>query len=73
MMYDSAKTKKFLERDKYEEIINFRGNVEVRDNRLSSLTKIDNSTTRYPVMFYAIDWDKFLEENILKIFLKAAS
>lgn len=66
MMYDSAKTRKFLERDKYEEIINFRGNVEVRDNRSSSLTKIDNSTTRYPVMFYAIDWDKFLEGEYLE-------
>lgn len=61
MMYDSVKTNKFLARNKYEEIINFRGNVELMDNRLSSITEQDNSTTRYPIMFYAIDWDKFLE------------
>jgi CHASE2 domain-containing sensor protein len=61
MMYDSLKAKKFLARDKYEEVINFRGNVELMDNRLSSVATQDNATTRYPIMFYAIDWDKFLQ------------
>jgi len=61
MMYDSLKAKKFLKRNNYEEVINFRGNVELMDNRLSSIAAQDNATTRYPIMFYAIDWDKFLE------------
>ena len=47
MMYDSVKTEKFLARNKYEEVINFRGNVELMDNRLSSISKEDISTTRY--------------------------
>ncbi|MBN8651564.1 MAG: CHASE2 domain-containing protein [Cytophagales bacterium] len=65
MMYDSVKTKRFLARDKYEEVVNFRGNVELMDNRLSSIASQDNATTRYPIMFYAIDWDKFLQEEYI--------
>ncbi|HNT51745.1 MAG TPA: CHASE2 domain-containing protein [Cyclobacteriaceae bacterium] len=72
MMYDSVKTKKFLARDKYEEVINFRGNVELMDNRLSSISTQDISTTRYPIMFYAIDWDKFLEEQYLEDIFKGS-
>lgn len=63
MKYDSVKTKKFLAREKYEEIINFRGNVELQDNKLKSLGSKDLSTTQYPIMFYAIDWDKFLNDE----------
>lgn len=72
MMYDSVKTEKFLSRNKYEEVINFRGNVELMDNRLSSISKQDISTTRYPIMFYAIDWDKFLEEQYLEDIFKGS-
>ncbi|HMR56957.1 MAG TPA: CHASE2 domain-containing protein [Cyclobacteriaceae bacterium] len=72
MMYDSVKTEKFLARNKYEEVINFRGNVELMDNRLSSISKEDISTTRYPIMFYAIDWDKFLEEQYLEDIFKGS-
>jgi CHASE2 domain-containing sensor protein len=60
MLYDSIKTKRFLARNKNEEIINFRGNVELQENRLSSINNQDISTTRYPIMFYAIDWEDFL-------------
>jgi CHASE2 domain-containing sensor protein len=55
MMYDSAKTAKFLQRNKFEEIINYRGNIEIQDIRIKSLKTKDLSTTRYPVMFYALD------------------
>ncbi len=58
--YDSIKAKKFLDRNKYEELINYRGNVEVQDVRLKNLASKDLGTTRYPIMFFAIDWDQLL-------------
>jgi CHASE2 domain-containing sensor protein len=58
MQYDSVKTKKILARDNEEEIINYRGNVEIQDVRLKTLFKEDLSTTRYPQMFYALDIDQ---------------
>lgn len=66
MLYDSVKTKKFLARDKYEEIINFRGNVELQDDRLSGLKNTEISTTRYPIMFYAIDWPELFQGEYIK-------
>lgn len=65
-LYDSVKAQKFLDRNKKEEIINFRGNVELQDFRLSSIQSTDISTTRYPIMFYAIDWDKLLQDEYIK-------
>lgn len=55
MMYDSAKTAKFLARGKQEELINFRGNIEMENirDKASAVTKL--ATTNYPVMFYALD------------------
>jgi len=58
MMYDSSKTKKFLKRNKEEEIINYKGNVEIQDIRLKSVRARETSTTRYPQMFYALDVDQ---------------
>jgi CHASE2 domain-containing sensor protein len=55
MLFDSAKTKNFLARNKEEELINYRGNIEIQDIRIKSLKKKDLSTTKYPVMFYALD------------------
>jgi CHASE2 domain-containing sensor protein len=66
MLYDSVKAKKFLARDKDEEIINFRGNVEVIDNKLGALQIKETSSTHYPIMFYVIDWDKLLEDDYIK-------
>lgn len=65
MLYDSVKAKKFLARNKYEEVINYRGNVELQDYRLSAVKEADISTTRYPIMFYAIDWDKLLDDQYI--------
>ncbi len=67
MIYDSVKSLKFLARGKDEEIINFRGNVELQNTRLGSIASQDIATTRYPIMFYAVDWmqllgDEYLEE-----------
>jgi CHASE2 domain-containing sensor protein len=58
MMYDPEKTRRFLARDKEEEIINFRGNVEMQDVRLKTLRTKEIATTRYPQMFFAIDVDQ---------------
>ncbi len=52
MAYDSAKTKRFLERGNYSEVINYRGNV------------VDFfGSTNYPQMFFTIDVNDVLTEN----------
>lgn len=66
MLYDSVKANKFLAREKDEEIINFRGNVELIENKLGTLQIKETSSTHYPIMFYAIDWDKLLEDDYIK-------
>ncbi len=55
MQYDPVKTAKFLSRDKPEEIINYRGNIDIQDVKIKSLRGQDLGTTHYPVMFYALD------------------
>ena len=65
MVFDSAKTKRFLARNKNEEIINYRGNVEIQDIRLKSVRQKETSTTRYPLMFYAVDVDQILNGEVL--------
>ena len=59
-MFDSAKTNRFLSRNKEEEIINYRGNVEIQDIRLASVRQLETATTNYPQMFYALDVDQVL-------------
>lgn len=63
MLFDSAMTKKFLGRNKEEELINYRGNVEMQDVRLASIKSKDLSTTKYPVMFFALDVDQVFREE----------
>jgi CHASE2 domain-containing sensor protein len=59
MMYDSVKTKEFLSRENYSEIINYRGNV------------VDFfGSTNYPQMFYTLDVDDVLTENFVPEVLK---
>jgi len=65
MMFDSAKTKRFLARKKKEEIINYRGNIEIQDIRLKAVREKETSTTRYPLMFYAVDADQLLNGEVL--------
>lgn len=65
MMFDPEKTKRFLARHKEEEIINYRGNVEIQDIRLKSVREKETSTTRYPLMFYAVDVDQILNGEVL--------
>ena len=65
MEYDSAKAKRFLARGKDEEILNFRGNIEVRQLRLQSLKNDETSTTNFKTMFYVVDYDELLRGEVL--------
>jgi CHASE2 domain-containing sensor protein len=58
MQYDPEKTKRFLARNKEEEFINYKGNVEFQDIRLKTLSDEETATTKYPQMFSAIDVDQ---------------
>ncbi len=64
MMYDSVKTKKFLARNIEEEIINFRGNIEVRQLRINSLKNKETATTNFGTMFFVVDADDVLSGNV---------
>lgn len=70
MLFDSVKTKNLLSRNKEEELINYRGNIEIQDVRIKSLRSKDLSTTKYPVMFYALDVDQVFREEFLPEMIK---
>ena len=70
MLFDSVRTRDFLKRKKEEEIINYRGNVEMQDVRLASIKSKDLSTTRYPVMFFALDVDQVFRHEFFPEMIK---
>jgi CHASE2 domain-containing sensor protein len=55
MQYDSVKTREYLRRGKGEELLNFRGNVEVLQLRIKSYKDTLTNTSNYPTMFNVID------------------
>jgi CHASE2 domain-containing sensor protein len=59
MMFDSVKTKKFLARNNEEEIINFKGNINISDVRVKNLREQMTSVSDYNALCYAIDWIPF--------------
>ncbi|HZB11708.1 MAG TPA: CHASE2 domain-containing protein [Chryseolinea sp.] len=59
MEYDSIKTQKFLQRNNYSEVINYRGNVY----------DIFGSTN-YPQMFYTLDIEDIATENFVPEMIK---
>jgi CHASE2 domain-containing sensor protein len=59
MIYDSAKTKRFLERNNEEEVINFIGNLEFSDVKVKALRESMDSTSEFHSLCYAIDWVPF--------------
>ncbi len=65
MQYDSVKALKFLARNKDEEVLNFRGNIEVMQLRFQTEKSDETSATRYPTMFYVVDWDQMLNGEVL--------
>lgn len=54
MLYDSVKTKKFLARDNFSEVINYRGNIADFFGQ-----------TKYPQVFYTLDVEDVFTENFL--------
>ncbi|MBT1705087.1 CHASE2 domain-containing protein [Chryseosolibacter indicus] len=58
-LYDSVKTQKFLARNNYEEVINFRGNINISDVRVKHLRENMTSVSDYNALCYAIDWIPF--------------
>lgn len=59
MAYDSARTKEFLDRDNFKEVINYRGNI------------VDMfHTTNYPQMFYTLDVEDVFSENFVPEMIK---
>ena len=70
MVYDSLRTMESLQRNRQEELVNFRGNVEMQEVKLESLRNKDLSTTIYPVMFYALDVDQVFREDFAPDLIK---
>lgn len=70
MVYDSAKTLDFLSRNKEEELINYRGNVEVQDVRLEAVKSKDLATTEFPMYFYTLDVDQVFRGEFLPTMIK---
>ncbi len=65
MKFDSVKAKKFLARNNEEELLNFRGNIEVLQLRVQSLKNEDTGTSHYPTYFYVVDADQLLRGEVL--------
>ncbi len=63
MQYDSVKTNEFLARNSEEEIINFRGNIEVLQLRINSLKNSEAGSTNFATMFSVIDYEDVLNGN----------
>lgn len=63
MKYDSLKALKFLNRNKEEELINFRGNAELVDVKLKTLGSLELEQSHYRVLCYVLDIKDVLTEN----------
>jgi len=66
-LYDSTITQQFLDRNNYEEIINFRGNFEVPDVKIKSLRERMDSTSAFRTLCYAIDWKPLQDGDYLPV------
>lgn len=63
--YDSAVTEKFLNRGNKEELINFRGNMNVMSLRVQNVFTNQTSESNFATMFYAVDADQLLRGDVL--------
>jgi hypothetical protein len=70
MQYDSVKAKKFLSRNKEEELLNFRGNMEVMQLRINSLKNSETASTKFGTMFYVIEAEDMLQGNVFPELIK---
>lgn len=65
MQYDSVQTKKFLARNKKEELINFRGNMEVMQLGIDTEKNDETNASKYPTMYFTVDYDQILRGEVL--------
>jgi CHASE2 domain-containing sensor protein len=70
MKFDSVKTMKFLSRNKHEELINFRGNFEIQEVKVTDVNKQDVASSGFTGMFTALDIGDVLTENFDSTLLK---
>jgi hypothetical protein len=63
MLYDSVKTQRFLDRGNFDEVINFRGNINISDVRVKSYREQMTSVSEFNSLCFAIDWIPFTESN----------
>jgi hypothetical protein len=61
MLYDSVKTQNFLARGNEEEVINFRGNINISDVRVKNLREQMTSVSEFNALCFAIDWVPFTQ------------
>lgn len=62
MQYDSAKTKRFLDRGNYEEIINFKGNISIDNVKIRALRENMEAVSEFNALCYAVDWVPFTQQ-----------
>ena len=60
MMFDSVKTQKFLSRNNEEEVINFKGNINITDVRVKNLREQMTSVSEFNALCYAVDVVPFM-------------
>jgi CHASE2 domain-containing sensor protein len=60
MMYDSVKAKKFLARGNEEELINFRGNIDISSVKIEALRKNMNEASTIRTLCPVLDHDQVL-------------
>jgi CHASE2 domain-containing sensor protein len=70
MKFDSVKTMKFLARNRYEELVNYRGNFEIQEIKLSNLDKDEAASSGFTGMFTALDINDVMTENFDSTLLK---
>lgn len=63
--YDSVAAKKFLDRNKKEELINFRGNMEVMQLGYDTEKNDETGASRYPTYYFTVDYDQILRGEVL--------
>jgi CHASE2 domain-containing sensor protein len=61
MMADSTKTMKFLNRNKEEEVINFKGNLAIDNVKIKAHRQRMTQESEFNALCYAIDWVPFTQ------------
>jgi hypothetical protein len=62
MLYDSVRTQKFLARGNFEELINFKGNINISDVREKHARAQMTSVSDFNAICFAIDWIPFTQQ-----------